>query len=724
MRPDFFIVGAPKCGTTAMADYLAAHPDIYMARKEMHFFGLDLRFGPQFFRRDLTAYLAEFDAWKGQRRVGEASVWYLFSTQAAAEIKAFTPDARIIVMLRDPVEMLHSLYYYFLFDGNEPLPTFEQALAAEADRARGQRLCRQTYFAQGLAYRQVVRYTEQVRRYFQTFGRERVHVIIYDDFAADVFGAYRQTLDFLGLESKGCDPGFGVVNPAKRVKSPVLRAAMGDPLLRSAVLALRPWMPRAVFAALQRIEARLQRSNASVERRPPLAPELRAQLKREFAPEVERLSELLGRDLTHWSRDPSSSPERSGLPVWLPTTPTEQPLAGGGDAKARSKNTQAQGPRAEESGPGKASAAPEPSALEARATHAPDAARRSPGPNPLLSVIIVNYNGAPWLARCLDSLRRQTIFDRIEVIVADNASPDGSEKLAAGLMDGWPNGRTVQHGANLGYSGGNNRAALQARGKYLFFLNSDTWLEPQCLERLVQEMDLGGAAAAAPLVMEYLNGAVQSVGSRGFDIFGLLTTGGGRLERRKIFAAEGCSMLIAREWFQKLGGFDDQFFMYADEYDICWRLWAAGGSVILAPSARVHHRGAVAVNPRGGERVVEARTSDSKRYYANRNNLVVLLKNSQHLLLLMVPLQMLMLLAEALFMWAWTGRWSHVRRAYADALIDCWHLRPHILAERRRLRGMRRHGDFWMLRFLRGRLNRWRELRRFRRFGMPKVDQK
>jgi hypothetical protein len=67
-----------------MADYLAGHPEIYMARKEMHFFGADLRFGPQFFRRDLAAYLAEFDAWKGQRHAGEASVWYLFSTRAAA----------------------------------------------------------------------------------------------------------------------------------------------------------------------------------------------------------------------------------------------------------------------------------------------------------------------------------------------------------------------------------------------------------------------------------------------------------------------------------------------------------------------------------------------------------------------------------------------------------------------------------------------------------------
>jgi GT2 family glycosyltransferase len=701
MKPDFFIVGAPKCGTTAMADYLAAHPEVFMARKEMHFFGADLRFGPQFFRRDLAAYLSEFDAWKGQRRAGEASVWYLFSTRAAAEIKAFSPEARIIIMLREPVEMLYSLYYYFLFDGNEPLPTFEQALAAEPDRLEGRRLCRQTYFAQGLAYRRVVRYTEQVRRYIEVFGRERVHVIIYDDFAADVFAAYRQALDFLGVESKGCNPGFDVVNPAKRVRSPALRAAIGDPLVRSAVLALRRWVPRPVFAALQRIDARVRQSNARVERRPPLEPELRARLKREFAPEVRRLSELLGRDLSHWSREQPSLPEGSALPVWLPQAPTEQPLSGA--------SIDLPGPKA----------GPAPVGLQ----H-PAGSVQPPGPDPLLSVIIINYNGAAWLQRCLDSLRRQTLFDQTEVIVADNASPDGSEGLAARLMGGWRNGRTLQHGSNLGYSGGNNRAALQARGRYLFFLNADTWLELDCLERLVQEMQAAGAAAAAPLVMDYTNGAIQSTGSRGFDIFGLLSSNAGRLDRGEIFTAEGCSLLIEREWFRKLGGFDERFFMYADEYDLCWRLWATGGRVILAPSAKVHHRGAVAVNPRGGERVLEARTSDTKRYYANRNNLVVLLKNSQHLLLLLVPLQVVMLLAEALFMWAWTGRWSHIRRAYGEAMADCWRLRPHILAERRRLRSMRRHGDFWMLRFLRGRLNRWRELRRFRRFGMPKVDQK
>src|SRR5271165_4331492 len=147
-KPDVFIVGAPKCGTSAMDQYLAAHPQVFMAQKEMHGFGADLRFGAQFYRRDLAAYLDEFASRKGEIRAGEASVWYLFSKQAAAEIHAFNPEARIIIMLREPAEMLYSLYSQFRFDGNEHLRTFEEALAAEDDRRAGRRMTRQTYFPQ------------------------------------------------------------------------------------------------------------------------------------------------------------------------------------------------------------------------------------------------------------------------------------------------------------------------------------------------------------------------------------------------------------------------------------------------------------------------------------------------------------------------------------------------------------------------------------------------
>lgn len=343
----------------------------------------------------------------------------------------------------------------------------------------------------------------------------------------------------------------------------------------------------------------------------------------------------------------------------------------------------------------------------------------------LISVIVLNYNGANWLPLCLTSLRNQTIFDKIEVIVADNASPDGSTRLAEAIMEDWPNGRTTQLGKNFGYSEGNNRAAQFARGRHLFFLNHDSWLESDCLERLLSEIESAQAAVAAPFVMNYIDKTPQLDASRnGFDIFGLLCSPAISPSHREIFVAGGCALLIDAEWFQKLGGFDATFFMYADEHDFCWRAWQAGAKVILAASAHAHHRSAASVNPAGSGEIVEVRTSDTKRFYANRNSLLVLLKNSQHLLLLLVPLQLLMLAAEATVMGLLTHRWSHVRRSYLAAVYDCWRLRKHIRAERRRLKELRQRGDFWMLRFLRTSLNRLEEFRRLRRFGLPKVDSK
>ncbi len=343
-------------------------------------------------------------------------------------------------------------------------------------------------------------------------------------------------------------------------------------------------------------------------------------------------------------------------------------------------------------------------------------------PKPLISVIIINFMGKPWLKRCLGSLRNQTIFSQLEIIVSDNASPDQSGRLAAEYMQDWPDGRVIQFGRNFGYSEGNNRAAGQAKGQYLFFLNNDTWLEPDCLEHLMQEVRESGATAAAPLIMNYVDDSVQSAGAGGYDIFGFMSLQPDPSIRRDIFVAIGCSLLIETDQFRELGGFDGQFFMYADEYDLCWRVWLSGGRVILAPSARVHHRQAAAVNPKGFEQVLEIRTCDTKRYYATRNNLLVLLKNARHLLLALIPLQLLLLTAEALAMWILTRRWSFVRRSYGEALCDCWRLRKHVFAERRRLRKLRRRGDIWFLRFFRWRLNRWEELVRMRRLGLPKVD--
>ncbi|MGH7968154.1 MAG: glycosyltransferase family 2 protein, partial [Limisphaerales bacterium] len=136
---------------------------------------------------------------------------------------------------------------------------------------------------------------------------------------------------------------------------------------------------------------------------------------------------------------------------------------------------------------------------------------------------MLNFNGTPWLEKCFRSLRSQTVFDQLELILADNNSPDGSARLAERLLCDWPKAKVMQHGQNLGFCEGNNRAAREARGDYLFFLNNDTWLEEDCLEKLVARVEQMEAQAGTPLMLNYEDSSVQSAGGQGFDIFGLMS---------------------------------------------------------------------------------------------------------------------------------------------------------------------------------------------------------
>jgi GT2 family glycosyltransferase len=339
-----------------------------------------------------------------------------------------------------------------------------------------------------------------------------------------------------------------------------------------------------------------------------------------------------------------------------------------------------------------------------------------------ISVIVLNYNGAVWLEHCLQSLQSQTILPEIEVIVADNLSTDGSEGLASRIMAQWPNGMFLQHSENLGYCEGNNRAAVLAKGKYLLFLNNDTWLEPNCLENLRREVQLARAQAACPLVLNYNDETFQSLGAFGFDIFGLPSSREFDRQKREVLMPEGCAYLIQRNLFNQLGGFDPEFFMFADELDLSWRVWISGHLALAIPSARMHHRGAAQVNPEGEKQIVKFRTSETKRFFANRNSLLVLLKNAQHILLFLVPLQLALLFLEMIASFVLVRRLSFLKRGYWDAVIDCWRLRNLIFEQRRRIRGLRKRSDWWMLRFFRLHLNRLDEIKRVRRYGIPKVS--
>ncbi|MDB6130604.1 MAG: hypothetical protein JWM04_1711 [Verrucomicrobiales bacterium] len=349
---------------------------------------------------------------------------------------------------------------------------------------------------------------------------------------------------------------------------------------------------------------------------------------------------------------------------------------------------------------------------------------KSSNPSPFdISIVILNYNGKTWLERCVGSLADQTIAPRLQVIIADNLSPDGSSKMAEDLLTGFPNAKFVQNGGNFGFCEGNNLGAKHATGRYLFFLNNDTWLERDCMEILLSKADQFGVTAANPLVMDYGTNDFQLIGGGGFDMFGIPNALPEKKQDCEIFSPCGCSYLIDREMFWKVGGFDPAIFMYSDEIDLSWRVRLAGGKIMGFPGARMHHRGSASVNPAGGAAVVEFRTSETKRYFTNRNGLYVLLKNGQNFFLIFALLNVLLLLVEMLAAALLIRRWSFLNKSYFQAFKDLWGLRQHIRDQRKQIRSFSKVGDLQFLKFVTPKPSRWYEISKLFKEGVPKVSK-
>lgn len=293
--PDFFIVGAPKCGTTSMGQYLGQHPEIFVIRGEPHYFGSDIAYNRPRLSRDQYRKLCRRRG--GKRLCGDRSTWYLYSERAAAEIRAFNPNARIIAMLREPVAMIRSLHRHHVLRGQrDDLVRLEDALAAEPERRRGRRVPPNARFASSLLYTDIPRYSEQLERYFRCFGRERVQVILFDDLVSDPAGTYAGTLAFLGADP-AFTPDFEVHNAgAPTSRSPLYRAWKATTLRYRA----RSLVPEKLYTAIR--ERRRRRLARAAESAPamPMSAELRNRLRKRFAAEVDRLEALLDRDLSAW----------------------------------------------------------------------------------------------------------------------------------------------------------------------------------------------------------------------------------------------------------------------------------------------------------------------------------------------------------------------------------------------------------------------------------------
>ncbi|HYN64302.1 MAG TPA: hypothetical protein VES36_06820 [Candidatus Limnocylindrales bacterium] len=284
-----------------MYSYLQEHPQVFMPfHKEPLFFGADLqrRYG----QMTEAQYLNLFADARPEQRAGEASAWYLYSGTAAREIHDFAPSADIIVMLRNPVDVMYAQHSQLLYNRQETIADFGTALEAEDDRRQGNRLPPGPIRPENLFYRHMIGFAEQLERYLDIFGRDRVHIIVHDDLSDDTPAAYRRVLEFLRVDP-GFQPAFELKNTNKRPRSTGLQQLIYAP--PGPIRALAPRLRRSRVAHALR-DAMLA-MNSRGEPRQAMGADLRQRLTDELRPEVERLGTLIGRDLSAWSSEPPAS---------------------------------------------------------------------------------------------------------------------------------------------------------------------------------------------------------------------------------------------------------------------------------------------------------------------------------------------------------------------------------------------------------------------------------
>ena len=302
--PDFFVVGAPRCGTTSICRYLARNPQICFSRpKEPHYFSrLDHDPSADELRRDyLDRNFSHFEP--VHRAVGEGSVSYLQLPGVIERINHLNPQARFVVLVRNPLQMLPSYHLRMQFLLQEDEPDFAKAWELEPARDRGENIPKHCLDARLLKYSHVAKFGVQVERLFEVAGRDRSHVIVFDDFKSDALGTYKNLLEFLNVDYDGqteFERRFGSMMYRygwlqRLLFKPVTKGGkVIDTLQRST----RKYNPDGTKR--MSLVKRLTRLNKIPMPPTPLTPQMTAIVRETLQPDVMHLSKLLDRDLSFW----------------------------------------------------------------------------------------------------------------------------------------------------------------------------------------------------------------------------------------------------------------------------------------------------------------------------------------------------------------------------------------------------------------------------------------
>jgi len=302
--PDFFVVGAPRCGTTSLCRYLSRNPQICFSRpKEPHYFArLDHDPSADELKRDyLERNFGHFEDM--HRAVGEGSVSYLYLTGVIERINQLNPESKFIVLVRNPLSMLPSYHLRMQFLLQEDEPDFEKAWGLEASRGRGDNVPKTCLDIRLLMYSHAAAFGVQIERLYDVVGRNRAHVIVFDDLKADPLGVYQRVLEFLGVDYDG------QTEFERRYESQMYRFR---------------WLQRILFVpatsggkTVETLQRRSRKYNPDGTKQPgfikritrlnkvpmsptPLSPQMAEVVRETLRPDLIHLSRLLDRDLSFW----------------------------------------------------------------------------------------------------------------------------------------------------------------------------------------------------------------------------------------------------------------------------------------------------------------------------------------------------------------------------------------------------------------------------------------
>jgi hypothetical protein len=322
-----FIVGAPRCGTTTLASFLQQHPDVcFSVVKEPHFFSRDdVAALPE---NELVRLVAEeywqrfFGHCEGDPKLyAEGSVTYLYVPERIAPILKLWPESKFVIALRDPISMLPSLHARLLVTGDETIRDFSTAWAKIGERAQGKSVPKSAIDPRWLRYDWAGMLGLNVERFITAVGREKCHIVLFDDLSSDPQGTYRDLCRYLGIE-----PWSGTNFAPQRINK-TIRIGWLQRLLKRPPKAVRTALAGEKFhkrekqvgttesrtlSTIFRLRKRLLQWNKIPAKREPLDPAVRQQIIDRLRDDVILLSKAIDRDLSHWLGGvPEAKPAKS-----------------------------------------------------------------------------------------------------------------------------------------------------------------------------------------------------------------------------------------------------------------------------------------------------------------------------------------------------------------------------------------------------------------------------